>query len=196
MTVGVTLEFPAMTTDQYDRVCGLMGLTPRGAGPGGMLFHWAAVEGDGMYITDVWDSRERFETFARNRIGPLSQAVGVAAPPRTTFDEVHSHLTAGKLDGVIDPVAVVMEFEGDIHLYDDVLDLMGLTPRQAGPDGALFHWATAIEGVIRVTDLWQDLATFDAFADTHIAPYSAKVRFGAPESVVAHEVYNYFTAGS
>lgn len=195
MTVGVTLEFPAITTDQYDRVCGLMGLAPRGAGPEGMLFHWCSVEGDGMYITDVWDSRERFETFARNRIGPLSEEVGITAPPRTTFDEVHNHLTAGKLAEVTSPVAVVMEFEGDIHLYDDVLDLMGLTPGGSGPDGALFHWVTAVEGVIRITDVWQDLATFDTFADTQIAPYSAKVGFGAPESVVAHEVYNYFTAG-
>lgn len=31
MAIGVTLDFPAITTDQYDRTCALMGLTPRGA---------------------------------------------------------------------------------------------------------------------------------------------------------------------
>jgi len=198
MAIGVTLEFPEITPAQYDSVRDLMGLTARGAGPAGSLSHWAGLDGPGMFMTDVWDSRERFEEFAHHQIGPLSAEAGVTAPPKTTYDEIHTYLTAGSLSKPLDamePIAVVMEFADDIQKYDEVLDLMGLTPQGPGPDGALFHWTTAIEGVIRITDLWQDRATFDAFAETHIGPYAAKVGMAPPESTVVRDVYDFFTAG-
>lgn len=195
MTVGVTLKFPAATTDQYDRTCELMGLTPRGAGPSGLLFHWATVAGAGMLITDVWTSRERFDQFARDEIGPRSREAGITEPPQATFDDVHNYLTAGTLSDTITPVAVIMEFQGELRQYDEVLDLMGFTPNGRGADGGLFHWVTAITGGARTTDVWQDRATFEAFAESHIIPYTAKVGVEAATSVTMYEVYNYFTAG-
>ena len=196
MTVGVTLKFPAATTDQYDRTCALMGLTPRGAGPSGLLFHWASVEGAGMLITDVWTSRERFEEFARDQIGPLSRQAGITEPPQTTIEDVHNYLTSGALaDPITNPVAVVMEFQGTMNQYDEVLDLMGFPPNGPGADGGLFHWVTAIEGGARTTDVWQDRATFETFTETHIIPYTAKVGVSPATSVTFHDVYNYFTAG-
>jgi len=194
-TVGVTLEFPEMSTAQHDRIRGLMGMSPGGPGPAGLLSHWVSVEEPGMFMTDVWDSREHFEEFARDEIGPLSRQAGVTAPPKTTFDEVHGYLTAGAGAAPTAPVAVIMEFADDIQKYDEVLELMGLTPRGPGPDGCLFHWATAIEGVIRVTDLWQDRATFEAFSETQIGPYAAKAGMAPPESTVVRDVYDFFTAG-
>lgn len=196
MTVGVTLNFPAATTDQYDRTCALMGLTPRGPGPSGILFHWASVAGAGMLITDVWTSRERFEEFARDQIGPLSRQAGITEPPTTEFHDVHNYLTAGTISGTAIPIAVVMEFQADMHQYDEVIDLMGFTPKGSGADGGLFHWVTEVEGGARVTDVWQDRATFDAFTETQVMPYTAKVGVGPATSVTIHDVYNYFTAGS
>jgi len=35
------------------------------------------------------------EKFAEEQIGPVTQAVGVSAPPQTAFHEVHNYLTAG-----------------------------------------------------------------------------------------------------
>jgi hypothetical protein len=195
MTVGVTLNFPAATTDQYDRTCQLMGLTPRGAGPSGLLFHWSSVQGAGMLITDVWTSRERFEEFARDQIGPLSQQAGITEPPSTTFHDVHNDLTSGTLADTIAPIAVVMEFQGEMRQYDEVLDLMGFTPNGPGAPGCLFHWVTEIEGGARTTDVWQDKATFDAFVESHILPYIAKVGVEPATSVTVYDVYNYFTAG-
>lgn len=196
MAVGVILEFPGTTTRQYDEVCELMGLTPRGSGPRGMLFHWAAVQGDGMLITDVWREKERFEEFSREEIGPLSQQAGITQPPKTTFYDVHNHLTAGDITSTGQEVAVVLEFAGDLDQYDEIVDLMGFSKGGRGADGGLFHWVTPIKGGVRVTDVWQDKETFEQFSEDQIGPYTAKVGVPPPTSVVFHDVYNFFTAGS
>jgi len=88
-----------------------------------------------------------------------------------------------------------MEFQGELRQYDEVLDLMGFTPNGRGADGGMFHWATAIAGGVRTTDVWQDRATFEAFVESHLIPYTAKVGVEAATSVTMYDVYNYFTAG-
>jgi hypothetical protein len=92
MAVAVVLEFEGATLDQYDQVVARMGLEPGGAGPEGALFHWVTATEDGFRVTDVWESREAFERFAEERIGPDSAAVGIDAQPQMTFYEVHSHM--------------------------------------------------------------------------------------------------------
>jgi hypothetical protein len=196
MAIGITMEFPAVTTDQYDRTCSLMGLTPRGPGPAGSLFHWATVQGDGMLMADVWRTRERFEEFARDQIGPLTAQAGIAQAPTTTFYDVHNYLTAGAFSGTSKPIAVVMEFDGEMGQYDEVLDLLGFTPQGAGADGGLFHWVTETEGGARTTDVWQDQATFEAFVEGSMIPATMKAGVAPANSVVMYDVYNYFTAGS
>jgi hypothetical protein len=95
MAVAVVMEFEGGTLDQYDRVIELMGFTPGGQGAPGGLFHWVTATADGIRVTDVWESREQFERFAQDQIGPFSEQAGVTAPPVITFHEVYSYLTAG-----------------------------------------------------------------------------------------------------
>ncbi len=95
MAVAVVLEFEGGTLEQSDRVLELMGLSHGGAGPEGALFHWVTATDDGIRVTDVWESRERFDAFAEDQIGPHSQAVGLPGPPQVTYHDVHNHLTAG-----------------------------------------------------------------------------------------------------
>ena len=95
MAVAVVLEFKGATLDQYDQVIERMGLAPRGSGPPGALFHWVTKTDDTLRVTDVWESREAFDRFAEEQIGPHTQAVGVPGPPETTFYDVHSYLTSG-----------------------------------------------------------------------------------------------------
>ena len=52
-------------------------------------------------------------------------------------------------------VAVVMEFEGTLDQYDQVVESMGLTPGGPTPPGALFHWVTKTDNGFRVTDVWE-----------------------------------------
>jgi len=72
MAVGVVMDFDGATLDQYDEVCKLMGLTPGGKGPSGALSHWATKTDGGFRVTDVWQSRDQFDKFAQEQIGPLS----------------------------------------------------------------------------------------------------------------------------
>ncbi len=94
MAVAVILDFPGATLEQYDQVVELMGFTKGGPGAPGGLFHWVTKTDDGIRVVDVWESRETFERFAQEKIGPLTQQVGVTDPPRTRFCEVYSYLTA------------------------------------------------------------------------------------------------------
>ena len=94
MAVAIVLDFKGATLDQYDQVIERMGLTPRGSGPPGSLFHWVTKTGDGIRVTDLWDSREVFDRFSDEQIGPHTQAVGIS-PPEVAFHDVHSYLTGG-----------------------------------------------------------------------------------------------------
>lgn len=94
MAVAVVLEFDGATLEQYDQIIQKMGFTPRGPGAPGGIFHWVTKTDNGIRVTDVWETREQFEKFAQEQIGPYSQEVGVSAPPQTAFYEVHNYLTA------------------------------------------------------------------------------------------------------
>jgi hypothetical protein len=96
MAVAVVLEFPGATLEQYDEVIGKMGFTKGGPGGPGGLFHWVRAGDDGLVITDVWQTREHFQTFADEKIGPITAEVGLPGPPKITFYDVHNYLTAGE----------------------------------------------------------------------------------------------------
>lgn len=95
MAVAVVLEFKGGTLEQYDQVIEKMGFEPGGKGAPGGLFHWVTKTEDGLRVTDVWTDAETFQKFADEKIGPISQDVGVPGPPETTIYEVHNYLTAG-----------------------------------------------------------------------------------------------------
>ena len=94
MAIGVVLEFPGGTLEQYDQVMVKMGLTEGADPPEGAIFHWVTKTGDGIRVTDVWESRETFDRFAQEKIGPITQEVGVPGPPKTTFYDVHNYMGA------------------------------------------------------------------------------------------------------
>lgn len=75
MAVAVDLEFDGGALEQYDQVAKLMDYEPGGAAPAGCLFHWGALTERGLRVTDVWESKEQFEQYAREKIGPYTQEV-------------------------------------------------------------------------------------------------------------------------
>ena len=92
MAVAIEMEFEGATREQYDKTLELMGLEPQGAAPPNALFHWCEVTDSGLHVVDVWESREAFEKFAEEEIGPKTAEAGIESPPTMTFHEVHSYI--------------------------------------------------------------------------------------------------------
>lgn len=95
MPVAVVMDFAGATLEQYDQVIEKMHFEPGGPGAPGGLFHWCAATDTGIRVTDVWQTREQFDEFAQQQIGPITASVGVPSAPDLTYYEIHSYLTAG-----------------------------------------------------------------------------------------------------
>src|SRR5207253_74483 len=95
MAVAVEMNFRGATLDQYDQVIQKMGFTPGGKGAPGGISHWVGKTDDGIRVVDVWESKEQYERFAQEQIGPITQEVGFEGPPEVKYTDVHNHLTAG-----------------------------------------------------------------------------------------------------
>jgi hypothetical protein len=100
MAVAVQLDFRGATLEQYDQINETIGLLPGGppAAPQ-EIFHWVMKTDDGFRVVDVWESREAFERFAEEKLGPICQEVGVADPPEIQVFEVHNYLAGGRWRG-------------------------------------------------------------------------------------------------
>jgi ketosteroid isomerase-like protein len=97
MAIAVEVSFHGAdaTMDKYFESIKLMGTGPEGVHPGpGCLFHWITSDAGGPRVTDVWRTREEFDKFAQEQIGPKSEQAGMPKP-QTKFIEVDNFLTAG-----------------------------------------------------------------------------------------------------
>ena len=92
-------------------------------------------------------------------------------------------------------VAAIIEFKGaTLEQYDEVLKRMGFEPGGTGAPGGLFHWVTAVDDGIRVTDVWETPEQFQQFAETKIGPITQEVGFEGEPQITMHEVHSYLTA--
>lgn len=87
------------------------------------------------------------------------------------------------------PVAFMLDFpDGSLKQYDDVVAKMQLGGQL--PPGALFHCAGAGPGGgVRVLDVWESDAAFQAYAEARIRPLSAEAGLLPPE-ILRFEVEN------
>jgi hypothetical protein len=92
MAIAVELRFPNATLDQYDQMLQKAGLHGSATGPPGLVFHWVTQDGDDMYAVDVWESREVFEAYVQEHLGPRAQEVGIEGEPEMRFYDVHNTL--------------------------------------------------------------------------------------------------------
>jgi hypothetical protein len=77
-------------------------------------------------------------------------------------------------------VAIILDFpEGSTAQYEQVVERMQLGGRM--PPGGLFHAAGPHEGGLRVVDVWEDLGTFQRFAEDQIKPHSEAVGMAEPD---------------
>jgi hypothetical protein len=95
MATAVIMEFNGATLAQYDQVIEKMGLTPGGPAPAGAISHWVVATENGLLVTDLWQSRELYDAFAKEQIGPFSAEAGIPEPPKLTYYDVHNYFTQG-----------------------------------------------------------------------------------------------------
>jgi hypothetical protein len=70
MAVGVLVQMPGVTQDQYERVTEkLFGHYPMrpGDAPDGLIVHSAGPSNGGWYVYDIWESSDKFRRFGTNR---------------------------------------------------------------------------------------------------------------------------------
>jgi hypothetical protein len=92
MAVAIEMNFKGATIDQYDEVVEKMGLTD-GSTPPGAISHWVAKTDDGIRVVDVWETRDVFDRFAADQIGPYTREAGMNEEPEIRVYDVHNHLT-------------------------------------------------------------------------------------------------------
>ena len=92
MAIAMVRDLPNATSQIYDAVVREMGLDEEPAA--GLIIHTAGEYNGIWREVDVWESREAFETFLRDRIMPaVVKVVGEEAlntpPPEPQFMEVY-----------------------------------------------------------------------------------------------------------
>ncbi|MEP6602202.1 MAG: hypothetical protein ABJB49_10410 [Nitrospirota bacterium] len=63
--------------------------------PKGTQFRVAMFTGDGMHVTDIWDSPEDFANFQRDRLTASIQQAGIQGQPDVVIAPVHRLFTPG-----------------------------------------------------------------------------------------------------
>lgn len=79
MPVGIRMKFEGGTQEQYDTVHSHLDVDANP--PEGLVLHSAGPIEGGWGIIDFWDSREAFDTFASDHLGPGIRELGDRAMP-------------------------------------------------------------------------------------------------------------------
>jgi len=90
MAIGLRLRFEGGTQEQYDAVHGQVDVDNNP--PEGLIFHASGPTENGWGIIDFWESRDHFDRFQAERLGPAIGALGdqaFAGPPDIKEFPVH-----------------------------------------------------------------------------------------------------------
>lgn len=78
--ITIVFEGAGVTAAQYDEACRLANCSQSNV-PDGLIFHSAAPTETGWFVSDVWESEEKFNAFGE-RLGPALEKAGITAKPR------------------------------------------------------------------------------------------------------------------
>ena len=78
MAIGLRLKFEGASQDQYEAVHSEMGIA--NDPPAGLIFHSAGPIEGGWGVIDYWESRDHFDRFQQDRLGPTIGELGDRAP--------------------------------------------------------------------------------------------------------------------
>ena len=98
MPVAMLQDAEGFGAETYDAVNKAMAIESNP--PEGLIFHTAGQANGVFRIFDVWESREAFERFERERLGPAigkvmqDQGQEMGSPPQREFYELHNLMKA------------------------------------------------------------------------------------------------------
>ncbi len=79
MAIGLRIKFAGGTQEQYNAVHDHMDIENRP--PHGLIFHTSGPIDGGWGVLDFWHSRNDFDTFVKERLGPALAKLGDQALP-------------------------------------------------------------------------------------------------------------------
>ena len=97
MAVGMLLAGEGITRDSYVAATEKMfGNYPMRAdqAPEGLIVHSAGESPMGFYIYDIWESKEHFQKFAEEMVGPAMHEAGVEGGVEPTYYEIETYVAA------------------------------------------------------------------------------------------------------
>lgn len=152
----------------------------------GEIYHLAALAQEGMFVADLWESREAFDAYARSTLIPLTAKRGLFSP-EVEFCDLHRTID-GESSSTGGSVAVV-HLEGDTEELLRKYDLM--EPRLASniPTGLVVQWSAKRPAGMCITSHWRGREDCEAFIT---GPFSEALRLvGLPQPRLEfYDIYN------
>ena len=93
MPTVMSMRWPGVTREQYDEARKIVNW--EGDPPTGGIFHVAWFDGDGLRVTDVWQSAEAFQGFADERLMPGVKQLGIEGEPEVEMTQAHAVFAPG-----------------------------------------------------------------------------------------------------
>lgn len=91
MAVMMIMRWAGVTPAQYDAARKLVDW--EGTPALGGLFHVAGFDGEGLRVTDVWETPEAFQAFVAARLMPGVKQLGIQGEPAVEIVPVHALFT-------------------------------------------------------------------------------------------------------
>ena len=88
MATVMQMHWPEVTKEQYEQA--RREINWEGNVPQGAKFHVAWFGDDGFHVLDLWESTADFDRFARERMVPGTQKIGIKGQPKVEFVPAHA----------------------------------------------------------------------------------------------------------
>ena len=171
----------------YDSVIAEMGRHEGTLAPG-EIYHLAALAPNGMFVADLWETREAFNDYAMTALIPLTAKRGLFSP-EVEFCDVHRMV--GGSESYNGGTVTVAHYDGNVdelvRKHDELEMKLGFPDNL--PPGLLFQWSARHPERVCLIGHWRAREDADLFMSGPLA--EALRSSGLPQpSVNIYEVYN------
>ncbi|MEV6209708.1 hypothetical protein [Kitasatospora sp. NPDC051914] len=97
MAVVMSMRWAGVTPEQYNVVRDAVDWEQVPAAGGHVHVAW--FDGQGLHVTDVWESPQAFEAFMAERLAPAVEKAGITGAPETSFAPLHRRFVAPGVSG-------------------------------------------------------------------------------------------------